>query len=95
MADPSESESSRRLEDLHTAAKRLNIEVVFSDLGDPEFPARSGLCRLRGRDVIFLDRALPAERQIEVFLDCLKQFDLDSIFLAAWIRERLERWDST
>ncbi len=90
-----QEELSRRLEDLHTAANKLNIEIVFSDLADPEFPARSGLCRIHGRDVIFLERALPAERQIEVLLDCLKQFDLDSIFLAAWIRERLERWDST
>ncbi|QPJ62676.1 MAG: hypothetical protein G3M70_12640 [Candidatus Nitronauta litoralis] len=91
MADPPDIDIERRLEDLHTAANKLNIEVVFSDLSDPEFPAKSGLCKIHGRDIILLDRTLPPAQQIEVLLETLRQFDLETIFLAAWIRDRLER----
>ncbi len=89
MADPPDINLARRLEDLHTAANKLNIEVVFSDLADPEFPANSGLCKIKGRDIVILDRALPSAQQIEVLLDALKRFDLDTIYLADWIRDRL------
>lgn len=91
MADPPDIDLERRLEDLHTAANKLNIEVVFSDLADPEFPAKSGYCKIHGRDIILLDQDLPPAQQIEVFLEALQRFDLDTIFLAAWIRDRLER----
>lgn len=95
MADPPDIDLTRRLEDLHTAANKLNIEVVLRNLTDPEFPASSGLCKIQGRDVIFLDRSLPPAQQIEVLIEILKQFDLDTIFLADWIRDRLERQDLT
>lgn len=90
MTDPPDIDLESRLEDLHTAANKLNIEIVFSDLADPEFPAQSGYCKIHGRDIILIDRTLKPAQQIEILLEALKQFDLDSIFLTPWVRDRLE-----
>ena len=84
---------NKQLEDLHAVVNRLNIEVAERDLADSEFPAQSGLCRIRGHDVIFIDRTLSPAKQIDVLLNALTRFDLNHIFVADWIRDRLDRME--
>lgn len=91
--DSPEIDWAARLEDLHAAANQLKIEVEFRDLTDPEFPAQSGLCRIHNRHVVMLDRQLPPARQAEVLLEALGRFDLSTVYVAAWIRERIEHWE--
>ena len=79
-----------RLEDLKDTAQKLSIEILFADLSDPEFPTRSGTCKIRGENLIVVDTRLPAQRQIDVILDIFQQFDWDDVYVASWIREHLE-----
>jgi hypothetical protein len=79
-----------RLEDLKNTAQKLSIEILFADLSDPEIPTQSGNCKIRGEDLIVVDKRLPAQRQIEVILSIFQQFDWDDVYVASWIRERLE-----
>ena len=79
-----------RLEDLKDTARKLSIEILFTDLSDPEIPTQSGSCKVRGEDLIVVDQRLPAQRQIEVILNVFQQFDWDDVYVASWIRERLE-----
>ncbi len=79
-----------RLEDLHAAANQLNIEVECRDLGDPEFPARSGLCRIQNRRILLIDARLAPEDQANIILDVLRDHDLAAVYVAPWIRDRLE-----
>jgi len=92
--DATEPDWAARLEDLQAAANQLNIEVEFRDLADPEFPAQSGVCRIHDRHVVLIDRRLPLARQAQALLEALGQFDLSTVYVAAWIRERLETWES-
>ncbi len=84
-----------RLEDLKVAARKLSIEILFADLSDPEFPTRSGTCKIHGKDLIVVDTRLSAQRQVEVILDIFQQFDWDDVYIASWIRERLENTQFT
>ena len=79
-----------RLEDLKDTARKRSIEILFADLSDPEIPAQSGTCKVRGENLIVVDQRLPVQRQVEVILNIFQQFDWDDVYIASWIRERLE-----
>ena len=85
-----ESLTLSRLEDLKDTARKLSIEVMFADLSDSEIPTQSGYCKVRGEKLIVVDKRLSIHHQIEVLLNIFQQFDLDDIYIASWIRERLE-----
>jgi hypothetical protein len=85
-----ESLALSRLEDLKDTARKLSIEILFADLSDPEIPTQSGACKIRGEDLIVVDKRLSAQRQVEVILNIFQQFDWDDVYIASWIRERLE-----
>jgi hypothetical protein len=56
-----------RLQELISAAKEKNIEVRAEKLlREVGYRAHSGRCRVKGRDVIILDRDAPVSDQIEV-----------------------------
>lgn len=79
-----------RLEDLKDAARKLSIEILFADLSDPDIPTQSGACKIRGETLIVVDQRLPVQRQVEVILNIFQQFDWDTVYLASWIRERID-----
>ena len=79
-----------RLEDMKEAAARLSIEIVTGNLFDQEISIQSGYCKFKGKDMIIIDEQLTPEEQVEVILNTLKQFDLETIYLPSWIRESIE-----
>ena len=85
-----ESLALSRLEDLKIAAQKLSIEILFADLSDPDIPTQSGVCKIRGEDLIVVDQRLPVQRQVEVILNIFQKFDWEDVYIASWIRERLE-----
>jgi orotate phosphoribosyltransferase-like protein len=45
---------------------------------------------VKGKDIIIVDNLLSSQEQSEVIIQTLKKFDLESVYLPPWIRERLE-----
>ena len=70
-------------------AKRLGIEVRYT-CGGP-----SGLCTIKGKRVMFLDRNLDAESKLHHFVNGFKSIDLEGIFIVPVIRKLLEPEDET
>lgn len=79
-----------RVRDLKDVADKLSIRIEVSDLNDQEFAIQSGYCKLNGENLIILDKNLPEEEHLIVILNTLKKFNLDSIYVADWIREKIE-----
>ena len=79
-----------RLEDMKEVAARLSIKIVTRNLFDQEISIQSGYCKVKGKDMVILDKQLTPEEQAEVILKALKQFDLETIYLPSWIRESIE-----
>ena len=79
-----------QLEDLKEAAGKLSIEVVTDNLFDSEISIQSGYCKVKGKDMIILDKQLTPAEQAEVILQTLQRFELETIYLPSWIRERIE-----
>ena len=84
-------DSNAKLEDIKTLAEKLRIEIQYGNLFSSEFTIRSGYCKLKDKDMIILDKNLRAEEQIEIILATLRKFDLESVYISPWIRERLEK----
>ena len=51
----------------------------------------SGACRVRGENVIFLDRTLPPAERLQVLLDELAGRDVETLYLSPVLRRLLER----
>ena len=79
-------EENRLLEDLEEIAERLSIDVQYDDLMAGDITVKGGLCKLRGRHVIIMDRRTPPPERIEVLVRALRQFDLTSLFMKPYIR---------
>jgi len=79
---------TRLLMELEAAAAKLAIQVVHEKL----LGTRSGLCRLRDQHLLFVDKRLRTEEQIEVFLTALSRFPLENLQLLPRVRELLEQY---
>ena len=85
----------KKIEDLKSVTGKLAIEIEITDLNDQEFQIQSGYCKMNGKDLILLDKNLSLQEQAKVILKTLKNFDLENIYVASWIREHLELESST
>ena len=45
---------------------------------------------MNGKDLILLDKNISLQEQSEILLQTLKNFDLEDIYVASWIREFIE-----
>jgi hypothetical protein len=82
----SRMEENRLLQELEEIAEKLSIAVRYDDLTEMDFKVKGGLCKLRGRNVIIMDRRAPLRERIDLLARTLRQFDLSSIFTRPYIR---------
>ncbi len=79
-------EEKRLLQELEEIAEKLSIAVQYDDLLGMDFSVRGGLCKLRGKNVIILDRRTPPRERIDLLARALRQFDLSSISMKPYVR---------
>jgi hypothetical protein len=79
-------------EELKALADKLGVrvreEILLREVG---YRVRSGLCRVRGEDVVFLDRHLTPGERVDVLLGALAGRDLETHYVSPAIRRLLER----
>ena len=80
-----------KIKDLKTVAEKLAIEIEIANLNDQEFQIQSGHCKMNGKDLILLDKNSSLQEQSEIILQTLKNFDLENIYVASWIREFIDQ----
>ncbi len=83
-------DSISQLESLKKIAAELSIDIIPGNLFDPEIMIKSGHCKVKGKNTIIIDSLLSSQEQSEVIIQALKKFNVESIYLPPWIRERLE-----
>ena len=83
-------DSISQLESLKKIATELSIDIIPGNLFDPEIMIKSGHCKVKGKNTIIIDSLLSSQEQSEVIIQALKKFNLESVYLPPWIRERLE-----
>jgi hypothetical protein len=79
-------EENRLLQELEEIAEKLSIAVHYDDLMGMDFKIKGGLCKLRGKHVIIMDRRTPLTERVDLLVGALRQFDLSSVFIRPYIR---------
>ena len=78
------------LEELKALATRVGLEVreerLLREVG---YQVRSGSCRVRGQNILFLDRDLPPAGRLEVLLEELSRRDLGEVYVSPELRRIL------
>lgn len=80
----------RVLDELKAAAQKAGIEVREVPLAMSDATARSGLVKLRGNPVLFLDPAADPEEAVGLLVQALAGRDLEDLFLSPAARSLLE-----
>ncbi len=88
-------EEKRLLQELEAIAEKLSIAVQYDDLLGMDFNVKGGLCKLRGKNVIILDRRTPPRERIGLLTRALRQFDLSSISMKPYVRLIIEDGSET
>ena len=80
------------LDELKQLAERLGVkvreEVLLREVG---YRVRSGACRVRGEDVVFVDRHLGAPERVDVLVAALEGRDIEPHYLSPALRRLFER----
>jgi hypothetical protein len=84
-------ETGKVLEYLEDLALKLGVEVVYEKLENRDFLATGGLCKVKGKYKIFIDRSEAVERRIEILAGALSSFDKEEIYILPYIREILQK----
>jgi hypothetical protein len=79
------------LDELKAVAEKLGLQVREEHLlRDVGYRVRSGRCRLRSDEIIFLERGSPVQAHIDVLIDELAKRSLDDIYLSPAARALVE-----
>ncbi len=91
MSESREARLMKLVDELEQAAEKVGLEVrrekILREVG---YRARGGACRLRERDLVILDRDLPAHEQLEVLAQALSARDLESVYLSPAARRAIQ-----
>ena len=82
----------RELEDL---VEQQGITVRHESFDDPLVIHRSGLCIIKGRRVLFVEKGATLQSKINIYGECLSQLDLRHVFLKPAVRNYLEKFQGT
>jgi len=78
------------LQELEELAKKLEIEIIYDHLGG-ETVSGGGLCKLKGRWRVMLERRSSATEHVSILARTLAGFDFDAHYLSPAVRELLEQ----
>ena len=92
LSDNRATRSSRLVDELTEAAKRLGLEVrrerILREVG---YRARGEACRLREKYLIIIDRDQPPAEQLEMLVEALRdRGDLEQLYLSPAARRILQ-----
>jgi len=79
-------EENLLLQELEEIVEKLSIAIRYDDLMGTDFKIKGGLCKLRGENVIIMDRRTPPRERIDLLVRALSQFDLSPISMKPYVR---------
>jgi hypothetical protein len=84
-------EPRKVLEYLEDLALKFDIEVVYANLETRDPFTRGGLCRVKGKYKVFIDRSEKLQGRIKILSQALSAFDKEEIYILPFVREILEK----
>ncbi|MFC1812241.1 hypothetical protein ACFL03_06070 [Thermodesulfobacteriota bacterium] len=78
-------------QDLKDLGEKLGVTVSEENFRKTAVKAKSGLCRVKGKDIFIMDKQKPIQDKIELLASCLSKMAHEDVFVVPAIRELLYR----
>ena len=75
---------------LQEIAEKFNIIIMEKNFRITGLPVKSGLCKIKGKKYILLDKHKKIREKNEILARCLIQYPVDEIYIIPAVREYLE-----
>ena len=82
--------SEQLYEHLENLAEQLGISIRYEDLSDREAKTTSGLCKVKGRLYYIMDMSKSLPEKIRLLKECLRQTNLEGVYLLPAVRQLLQ-----
>ena len=79
------------MQHLEEVAEKLNIKVQPVSLRKYAYGMKSGLCKVNGEHRIIMDKHLHLSEKIDVLVEAIEPFDIDSIYIHPYVRKLIEK----
>jgi 2-phospho-L-lactate guanylyltransferase (CobY/MobA/RfbA family) len=77
-------------QDLKELAEKLGVVVSEQNFRSTGIKAKSGLCKVKGKNIVIIDKKLPLQDKNEVLASCLSKLSHEDIFMVPALREFLD-----
>ena len=92
---PSDKMKSEQLyQELIHLAERLQITVSEQNLKTSGFKVKSGLCRVRGQNMVVIDKHKSVSEKIHILAEQLAKIPHEDLYIIPAVRELLEAYDA-
>ena len=79
------------MQDLEGIAEKLNIKVCTANLKKHSYLIKSGLCKVEDEYRIIIDKHLHLSEKVDVLIEALRKFDIDTDSVSPDIKRLLEK----
>ena len=77
-------------QNLKELAEKLGVVVSEQNLRSTGIKVKSGLCKVKGKTIIIMDKKLSLQDKNEVLASCLSKLPHENIFMIPALREFLD-----
>ena len=77
-------------QDLKELAEKLGVAVSEQNLRSTGIKAKSGLCKVKGKNILMMDKQMPFQDKNEILASCLSKLPHENIFIVPALREFLD-----
>jgi len=77
-------------QDLKELAEKLGVVVSEQNFRSTGIKAKSGLCKVKGKNMLFIEKQLSFQDKNEILASCLSKLPHENIFMVPALREFLE-----
>jgi hypothetical protein len=78
-------------QNLKDLAEKLSITISEQNLRNAGMTVRSGLCKVKGKNIFVMDKSLPIAEKNEILASCLREMPHDEVYVLPAVRELLNK----
>lgn len=82
--------SEQTYQDLKELAEKLGVTVSEQNLRSTGIKVKSGLCKVKGKNILIIDKKIAFQDKNEILASCLSKLPYEDIFMVPALREFLD-----
>ena len=79
-------------QELKALAEKLGVVVSEQNLRSTGIKVKSGLCKVKGKNILIMDKKLPLQDKNEILASCLSKLPHEAIFMVPALRNFLDKY---